>query len=163
MRILFLFLFCIAVTSLFFSCASRQQEEKEGTVFYFFPKANAYFDEDNNQYFITDKEKGWQAVTDLPPEEKDSLGEKILLTNPPTPVWKNNEQDRLLYSLSTYASAQEYRKKFYEDSLNSLPKKVQKAEEDTVSKKEKTGLGKFLEKVFSKKEKGRKGKDKQPD
>jgi hypothetical protein len=86
--------------------------------------------------------------------QKDSLGEKIRLINPPKPVWKNNEEDRLLYSLEKYTSRKDYQKNFYEDSINSLPKKMEKEDEkQAATEKEKSGFGKFLDKIFSKKDK----------
>jgi len=149
----FLF-YCLISITLATACNTNKDPVKEGTVFYFFPKENMYYDQDNDQYFLETKDSGWQAVYDLPTEQKDSLGEKVLLQNPPKPVWKNNAQDKLLYSLKAYTSTEDYRKKFYEDSINSLPKKAAAPTEDTTtSTKEKSRLGKFLEKIFSKKEK----------
>jgi hypothetical protein len=77
----------------------------------------------------------------------------VLLNHPQKPLWKNNEQDRLLYSVALHTSPQEYQNKFYLDSINSLPKKEVTKEESDIEEKEKTGFGKFLQKVFSKKEK----------
>ncbi len=155
MTILFRFLLMVSAFAIFSSTACRTKEEvpKEGTVFYFYPEQNIYFDEDNNQYFMQDKEAGWQVVTVLPEGEKEKLGTKIRVQQPDKPVWKNNAQDRLLYSVQEYASASNYAQKFTEDSLNSLPKKSKKIEEATPEEKLKSGFGKFLDKVFSKKEK----------
>ena len=147
------FAFALLIFFAFSGCNTHAPVQKEGTVFYFFPKENIYYDADNDQYFLQQKDSGWQTVSALPEGKKDSLGEKVLLTDTIRPVWKNNAQDKLLYSLKAYTSADDYQKKFYEDSINSLPKKIETIQQDTVVKKEKTGLGKFFEKVFSKKDK----------
>ncbi len=88
----------------------------------------------------------------------------MVLEKPEQPVWKSNEQHKMIYAASLYTSKQEYQKKFYEDSIKSLPKKTVAAIKDTAViqeddvKKTKTGVGKFLERIFSGKKEKKKEK-----
>jgi hypothetical protein len=144
-----------AITIIFFTgCNSGEEVQKKvGTVFYFYPESNTYLDRDNGLYYVLNKEQGWQETKQLTTEQQTTLGTRVLLDHPQKPLWKNNEQDRLLYSVALHTSPQDYQKKLYQDSINSLPKKEPVKEEKDIEEKEKTGFGKFLQKVFSKKEK----------
>ncbi|MBA3675779.1 MAG: hypothetical protein H0W75_12640 [Chitinophagaceae bacterium] len=142
-----------------------EKEIKQGTTFYFYPKSNVYYDLDNAQFYILSANEGWQATSQILEEQNAALGEKVILDKPDLPVWKANEQHKMIYAASLYTSKQEYQKKFYEDSINSLPKKTVVAIKDTTStqeenvKKTKTGVGKFLEKIFSGKRDKKKEKE----
>lgn len=134
-------------------CNTNKEGRKEGTVFYFYPESNTYLDADNGLYYMLDQNKGWQETVQLSSAQEAALGTRVLITDPQKPVWKNNEQDRLLYSVALHTSPEVYQKNLYEDSINSLPKKIENKERKEIEEKEKTGLGKLLEKVFSKKDK----------
>ena len=89
---------------------------------YYYPKANVYYDVATGQYaFFDEARKSWKLSKDFSEEQKLSLGEKAVIIHPSSPVWKNNAQDRLVYSVNVYASSNDLKQKFQTDSLNSLP------------------------------------------
>jgi hypothetical protein len=141
-----------------------EKETRQGTTFYFYPKSNIYYDVDNAQFYILSPTEGWQKVDEITEEQNAALGEKVILEKPELPVWKSNEQHKMIYAASLYTSKKEYQKKFYEDSINSLPKKTVVAIKDTAAtqeddvKKSKTGVGKFLKRIFSGKKEKKKEK-----
>ncbi len=139
----------------FFAFTPAKKAEKAGTVFHYYPKANIYYDVDNNKYLLL-TDKGWQQSDNLPDEQKTILGEKVILDHPGQPVYADNAHHRMVYAATLYTSSQELKQKFYEDSVSSLPKPVVvvKKEEpmnmDTVQQqKSKKGLGRFFGKLFS--------------
>ncbi len=131
---------------------------------YYYPRANVYYDVGTGQYAYFDTEaKSWKLSRDFSEEQKLSLGEKAVITQPSSPVWENNAQDKLIYSVNVYVSSKELRQKFQADSISSLPppkpvaapvkdtQQVKKPEKD----KPKSGLRKFFDKIFKGKEKNR--------
>ena len=156
----------------FSACDSLgNQPKKDGTTFYFYPKSNIYFDVDNDQYFILSVNDGWKTVDEISEEQKAVLGEKVTLDHPELPVWKANAEHKMIYAASLYNTQKDYREKFYQDSLNSLPKETTLVDttntidtiiNSTVEEEEnkKTGIGKFFDKIFSgKKKRDRENKD----
>jgi hypothetical protein len=146
----------------FSACESLgNQPGKEGTNFYFYPKSNIYYDVDNDQYFILSVNDGWKTVDEIPEEQKATLGEKVTLDHPGLPVWKANAEHKMIYAASLYNSQKDYREKFYQDSINSLPKEttiIATTIDSTVitspgEENKKSGLGKFFDKIFSGKKK----------
>lgn len=132
---------------------------------YYYPKANVYYDVATGQYaFFDEVQKSWKLSKDFSEEQKLSLGEKAVIAHPSLPIWKNNAQDRLVYSVNVYASSNDLKQKFQTDSLNSLPPpkivvappKEPSQEEKTETEKPKSGIRKFFDKLF-------KGKDKEKD
>jgi hypothetical protein len=130
---------------------------------YYYPKANVYYDVATAQYaFFEEAEKKWKLSKDFSEEQKLSLGEKAVITHPSSPIWKNNTQDRLIYSVNVYASSKDLKQKLRTDSLNSIPSpkvvvsppKDGKQEERPEEEKPKSGFRKFFDKIF-------KGKDKE--
>jgi len=136
---------------------------KTGTgVVYYYPKPNVYYDVATGQYVYFESEtKTWKQTRNFNEEQKLSLGEKAIISKPSSPIWKNNADDRIIYSVNLYASRYDLKQKFYADSLNSLPKiaatpaKVIKPDEKIEEEKPKSGFRKFFEKIF------KSGKDQQ--
>jgi len=129
---------------------------------YYYPKANVYYDVATGQYAFFDAgSNNWKLGKDFSEEQKLSLGEKAVITRPSSPIWKNNAQDKLVYSVNVYSSSNDLKQKFHTDSLNSLPppkvavtpSKEIKQEEKTETEKPRSGIRKFFDKIF-------KGKDK---
>ena len=126
-------------------------------VVYYYPKSNVYYDGRTGRYiYFSAEEDKWVQATSFTEEQKLSLGERALIDSPAAPVWKNNATDRMIYSVSLYAPS-DLSKKFVEDSISNLPRKKEpviarkdmKVTKDSV--KEKSGLGKLLDKIFGKK------------
>lgn len=118
-----------------------------GKPVYFYPKANVYFDTGNALYTYFGPE-GWTQTEALPEEWKSGLGEKAIITQPVTPLWRNNSGDRMLYSVALYhtTNLSVLYQKDYEASMPKKPVVVEQAPE-----KEKSGLRKFFDRLFGKK------------
>jgi len=117
-------------------------------VYYFFPKANVYFDTVNKNYvFLGGDGKTWTSGKEIPAIMNTMMDKSILLDTFSQPVWKDNQNHRLIYSAVLYASPN--------DTIEKKPEPiVQKpAIPDTVVKKEKKGLRKFFDKLFGRKKK----------
>lgn len=138
----------------FFSCQETGiTTAEQGKNIYYYPTSNIYFDADNNHYIVIDGDKGWSVKDELLPEQSANLGRRVLVNNPAVPVWKANDDHKMVYAASLYTTTDDYNQKFREDSLSSLPKRVDtsadSANPDTTSqKKEKRGVGKFLDRIF---------------
>lgn len=137
---------------------SSRQEEKDfqGTTFYYYPKRNLYYDLDRKRYiFLSEDLKTWLYKKEVSREEQATLGKHSVITNPATPIWKDNGQHKLIYGVTLYTSPENVQKQFFEDSLNSLPKKPtslakKNSPENKKDKKHKSGIGKFFDKIFRK-------------
>lgn len=144
-----------------YSAVKKKSGPVKAGVVYYYPKVNVYYDVASAQYvFFDDNSKSWKQSKSFSEEQKLSLGEKAVITHPSSPIWKNNAQDRLVYSVNLYASGNDLKQKYYTDSVNSLPKpvttdtpkKTASKEEDQQDspepEKPKSGIRKFFEKLF---------------
>lgn len=141
----------------------KAQLPKSGLVYYY-PKANVYYEVGTGQYaYFNAASNSWKETKAFSEEQKLSLGERAIIQKPSSPLWKNNADDRMVYSARLYGAAQNLQQKFREDSLNSLPKPtatvtpvVKKTKPATVEKdsvKTKSGIARFFEKLFKGKKK----------
>ena len=143
-----------------FSAVKPSKNQKQQAVFYF-PKANVYFDlAESEYYFYHSEQKEWIATKKISKEQESSLGQKIAIGQL-KPAWKNNSQDRMIHSVSLYGSAGLLKKQYLEDSLKIFQKREPSAQirtetvKDSLPKapeKPKTGLKKFFDKLFGKKD-----------
>ncbi len=139
---------------LFFFCFGCNNNKQEKTVvapppppkYYFYPKANVYFDSVNKEYvFLAGDGKTWQTEKQIPAAMQTLMDKSILIDTPSSPVWRDNNNHKLVYSVLLYASPTDTRE------IKKLPPAPPK---DTVEKKkERKGLKKFLDKIFGKKKK----------
>jgi hypothetical protein len=115
--------------------------------YYYFPKANVYFDSANKEYvFLGNNGTSWETQKQIPAAMQSMMDKSVFIDSPQTPVWKDNENHKLLYSALLYASPN--------DTVEDKPRPaVQKPPTDSVVKKEKKGLRKFFDKIFGKKKK----------
>jgi len=143
---------------LFFSC-KEVEKSKQGNTFEYYPRVNIYYDIDEKYYLVFDSaQDAWQQKNNLSSEENNLLSKKVVITNPSQPVYKDNDNHRLIYGTVLYSSSEELRQKFIEDSLKVASAKKAKPirKVDTVAeaeKKPKRGLKKFFDKIFNKKDK----------
>lgn len=150
---------------IFFSCQDTEDAPlAQGGTIYYYPGSNIYFDADNGQYFLFSGAAGWTTTKELQPEQEANLGRKVLVSNPTVPVWKANDDHKMIYGASLYTTADDYNQKFKEDSLNSLPRKkpadsVYEQKDSIEIKKERKGVGKFLERLFGKDRKRQKNQE----
>jgi hypothetical protein len=158
----------VGIVGYFVYAAVKPQKEplKTGTKgVYYYPRANVYYDVATGQYIYFDgAEKTWKQSKKISEEQKLSLGEKAVIATPSSPIWKNNEQDKLVYSVNLYSSPNDLKQKFHTDSLSSVPPppkvvvappKEVNPQQKTEEEKTKSGFKKFLDKIFKRKDKAK--------
>lgn len=151
---------CLLGYILYRSISGKEDDASKVKTVYFYPKANVYYQVGTGKYIFYDTVgKAWNLTKNFSEEQKLSLGEKAVIENPPAPVWKNNAEDRLIYSANLYSSPSDIKEKFQSDSINSLPPKPVIRHDTAIAKvpvedeKPKSGLRKFLDKLFGGKDK----------
>src|SRR5206468_1160702 len=91
-----------------FACNHNKQVKKENTLppqYYFYPKANVYFDSANKDYiFLTTDGKTWQSAKQILAAMQVLMDKNAFIEKPSSPVWKDNEQHKLIYSALLYTS-----------------------------------------------------------
>jgi len=162
MILLIISLLLLAVAGYLYFDTSNPKKETQGNVIYYYPKANVYLDEENQTYLLLVNGK-WERSKTLTEEQISFLGKQVAIEKPSVPVWRDNEHHRLIYGTALYNSPEEYKRKYYEDSINSLPKKVtvapapkdsvQIAEQQQEEERKRSGVQKFFDKLFKKKAK----------
>ena len=143
--------FALLLSVFCFACTNKKAETivvatpAPSPKYYFFPKANVYFDSVNKDYlFLTNESKTWSTAKQIPDVMQSMMDKSVLIDSPSSPVWKDNQNHKLVYSALLYASPN--------DTVeNKAPPTVQKPVSPEPVKKEKKGLRKFLDKIFGKK------------
>jgi hypothetical protein len=145
----------MAICFLCFACGDNQARDTTVAAppppkYYYYPKANVYFDSVNRDYiFLGSDGATWTSGKEIPAAMHSMMDKSVLLDTFSQPVWKDNQNHRLIYSAVLYRSPN--------DTVEKKPEPVvQKptVTADTVEqKKEKKGLRKFLDKLFGKKKK----------
>lgn len=97
----------------------------------------------------------WQSAKQIPAVVQGLMDKSVLVPNPPQPVWKDNENHKLLYSALLYATPNDTVVK------KQIPKPVakQKIPEEKEKKKDRKGLRRFIDKIFSGIKKDKQEKD----
>ncbi|MGZ5135090.1 MAG: hypothetical protein ACXWCG_08070 [Flavitalea sp.] len=117
--------------------------------YYYYPKANFYYDSTKGTYIIWDSiESAWKSSDKLPVQQSD-LGKTVRIGEVMEPVWKENQDHRLIYSVSLYSDPDDFKKpakEVAEENNSNAVAKPQKAEK-------KTGVRKFWERIFPPKKK----------
>jgi hypothetical protein len=125
----------------------------QSSTFYYYPKVNIYYDVARETYiYLGNDGKTWESAKQVTDKLTTGMGKKAVLTNPPLPVWKNNEQHRLVYSTSLYASAKDFKKNPPKAKTrgNQAAVNTEKAEPEKAAKKE-SGIERFFKRLFKKK------------
>lgn len=122
--------------------------------YYYFPRANVYFDSANKDYlFLTADSSAWQSSKQIPAVVHSMMDKSVLIENPSQPVWKDNDKHKLVYSALLYATPNDtIEKKEPPKPLADTPKKT---EEEVKPPKKRSGVRRFLDKIFG----GKKKKD----
>lgn len=115
--------------------------------YYYYPRANFYYDSTDSKYICWDStQAGWKHTDQLPLQQED-LGKKVRIGQVTGPVWAENQHHRMIYSVSLYSDEKDFK----------LPKKEEPKKQDTVVEVEKpakkSGVKKFLERIFPPKKK----------
>ena len=154
----------------FLACnEGRPEETKEEEVialpplYYYFPRANVYFDSANKDYvFLGNDSAKWQTAKQIPAVVLALMDKSVQIQDPPDPVWRDNENHKLVYSARLYATPGDtvVKKKV----AKTVPKREAPPLDSTIVEvKEKKGVGKFFQKIFGGKKRERKeqeGKEK---
>jgi hypothetical protein len=155
--------FLIVLFSFFLAaCGSGEEEKKMPAAlppqYYYYPRANVYFDSANKDYvFAAGDSSTWQTAKQIPNIVQGLMDKSVFIPNPPQPVWKDNEQHKLIYSAVLYATPEDTVAK-----KEPPPPPPPVKSPDTASgeeKRERKGLRKFVDKVFSVFKKDKKKKD----
>lgn len=147
--------YCLLIFIVFFASAcnnTKTEKVNEATPspskYYYYPKANVYFDTVNKDYvFLSGDNNTWTTGKQIPAAMQSMMDKSILLDTFSQPVWKDNENHRLIYSAVLYASPTDTIEKVLPKPVVQSPVSGDTAKE----KKEKKGLRKFLDKIFGKK------------
>ncbi len=113
MTILYRSFFCaLVLVSFFWSCKPKDSnlsmnnntptELKESIskplTFYYFPKANAYYDVTNASFIYSlDSGKNWTVLPDSSKQNNPILGKRFLIKSNTSDVWRDNEIHRKMY------------------------------------------------------------------
>ncbi len=130
-------------------CSSKKTAPKPieaGQTYYFYPKANVYFDTTAGNYLFQDLDGNWETNAKLPADKQSLLEKNIIINNPELPVWKNNDAHQLLYSAALYSNKTDFTEEVKVAVSNKKTKVDEKIEEK--DKDDKTGIGKFFNKIF---------------
>ncbi|GAA4325625.1 hypothetical protein [Flaviaesturariibacter amylovorans] len=136
---------------------TARKDEPQGKRILYYPLANTYFDQDRERYYWLDTATyEWTRRDTLPAALRDGLGRSISIPNPPVPVYRDNAQHRLIYGTALYSTKTDLERKLREDSLADVARReaIRKAQEaeQKPKEKERTKVGKWLRRVFGKKE-----------
>jgi hypothetical protein len=133
--------------------SSKKPAEKKilPAYYYYFPQANVYFDSVNKLYtYQTSNNEGWHTDMNIPDSLRFLLNKKVILGKCQDPVWKNNEHDRLIYSVSLYATSEDFKEKKVQP-----PPPPPIIKDSTAKTEEKphreSGIKRFFRKLFHKK------------
>jgi hypothetical protein len=115
--------------------------------YYYYPKANFYYDSTDGKYICRDTtEAGW-IKTDKLPLQQDDIGKRVRIGAVAEPVWSENEHHRMIYSVSLYSEPKDFKQPRKEE-----PKKPIVVV-DTLEIVKKSGVKKFFERIFPPKKK----------
>jgi hypothetical protein len=137
------------------AAACHDAPYSQGEHILYYPRSNVYLDQDNKVYLLFDTvEQSWQRRAELAPKEQEALGPSVPIEDAPRPVYRANEQHRLVYGTSIYSNDAELAKKRREDSVAAAPPPVvNHAPEEPEAPKKKSKVGRWLQKIFGGKKK----------
>lgn len=115
--------------------------------YYYYPKANFYYDSTDGHYICRDSTKSnWEKRDKLPLDQAD-IGKRVRIGETTEQVWKENQHHRLIYSVSLYSNFKDFKQPKKEE-----PKKPNIVAQPQESGK-KGGIKKFFERIFPPKKK----------
>ena len=135
--------------------ATRQTAKKPAPSsysFYYYPKANVYYNITDNTYLFPDENGSWEVAKDLPKNKSYLLDKKVDLNSANSEIWKENENHRMVYAAALYSSESDLKQPPVEKYTPppSTPSRV-----DTIQEKDETGNEKgikgFFKKIFKQK------------
>jgi len=119
-------------------------------VYYYYPKANFYYDSTGDKYICLDSSVGdWKSNDKLPVQTND-MGKSVRIGEVSEPVWMENQHHRLIYSVSLYSASNDFKKEEKPEEIQQ-EKSLIVIEAQKVEKKK--GVRKFLQRIFPPKKK----------
>lgn len=156
-RFLLFFLFSFSLIA----CNNEKAKEEVPRLtpqYYYYPRANVYFDSANKEYlFMASDGQNWQTAKQIPAVVQGLMDKTSLVQNPSNPVWKDNEKHRLIYSAVLYATPNDTTAK--KEAPKPIADRRGSRDKEKGDKKDRKGLGKFLDKIFGGLKKDKKKKD----
>lgn len=141
-----------------FACGNNADEKEEAALpplYFYYPRANVYFDSANKEYlFQAQNDTSWQSAKQIPAVVQSMMDKSVQIQDSALPVWRNNANHRLLYSALLYATPNDTVAK--KPELNQAVRQKPGASSTPAAKKEKKGLGRFIDKIFGRKKKEKK-------
>jgi hypothetical protein len=139
------------------SCGGGGEADyQQGARILYYPRSNAYLDLDNHLYLVFDTvEQQWGRKGQLTEAEQQDLGPSVPIENAPVPVYRDNGQHKLVYGTSIFTDDAVLARKRREDSLATAappPPEFEKEPEPAPEPKRKTRVGRWLQKIFGKKD-----------
>src|SRR5215204_4839265 len=120
--------------------------------YYYYPKANFYYDSTGGNYICWDSAATeWKTTDKLPVQEVD-LGKRVRIGESAKPIWQENQDHRLIYSVSLYSEPKDFKKK-KEKPVVTTPKQQQDTMSELEKSERKSGVKKFFERIFPPKKK----------
>ena len=119
--------------------------------YYYYPKANFYYDSTAGNYVCWDSATTeWKTTDQLPVQEVD-LGKRVRIGESTTPIWEENQDHRLIYSVSLYSDPKDFKKKEKPVVTTSKEKPDTLTAQEQAEKK--SGVKKLFERIFPPKKK----------
>ncbi len=137
--------FVIFISVLLLSCNNNQSQKKGATnhAYYFFPKANVYFDSTDGLYsYLNSADGQWQSNNKLPDSIKNLLDKKVALEKTSSPVWKDNQQHRLVYGVNLYTSSSDFKE------TTKRPTTPSKQKTDSIKNDNGSSIERFFKRLF---------------
>lgn len=142
--------FLLAVCLLACSDDQKRLPQKTASLppqYYYYPRANVYFDSANKQYvFLTADSSSWQSSAQVPAVVKSLMDKGVLIEHPSHPVWKDNDKHRLVYSALLYATPNDTIEKV--EPPQPVADTPVKAPEESKPEKKRSGIRRFFDKIF---------------
>lgn len=140
----------------FLFCCKSEQHHKGELQFYYYPGKNVYYDPSGNYFLYSlNGAMNWKRLNNLSESEPNILGEKIVIYTSDPEIYKENNSHRKLYNGILYAINTNDPSTFNGAEVIEQKKVISKKKATTVQtdeiKKPKSGIGKFLHKIFGKK------------
>jgi hypothetical protein len=140
----------------FFCLACSNNKVKDDLQFYYYPEKNVYYESAKRTFFYSlDGTRSWAKYKSASSTEPGTLGDKVLIHSLDSNVYNENEKHRKLYAGRLYAinmsntvtaitSAEVVERNI---AVSKRKLEVKKR----VANKPKSGIGKFINKIFGKK------------
>jgi hypothetical protein len=128
---------------------SNKKEAAESHTFYYYPKANVYYNLEEQLYIYPDSiGQAWLTGKELPENRQVGLDKNITLYSPALPVWKDNELHRIVYAVALYALPSDFIEEKPSEPDYSNPPSDENIKKNKPAKKKESGIKRFFRKLF---------------